>query len=92
MYPSIKNQEGPAITYETYLWPYAQEPSAVQGQIGPKLGELSMKESNCSLNPLEQGTSWVRMHNVYVTNKYCTILPYNGEKTIKVKCPERISV
>ena len=65
---------------------------AVQGQIRPKLGKLSMNESTCNLNPLEQGTIWVRMHNVYVTNKHCTILPYNGEKTVKVKCLERTSV
>ena len=62
----------------------------VQGQSGPKLGELSVKESTWILNPLRQGTRLVRIPNVYVTNKYCTILPYNGEKTIKVKCPEKI--
>ena len=44
---------------------------AVQGHRGPKLGELSMKESTWNLNPIKQGTRWVRMHNVYVS-----IVPY----------------
>ena len=42
-----KEPGSPAITYETYLWPNAQEPIvqlAVQGPSGPKIGRFVYEE------------------------------------------------
>ena len=77
-----KEPGSPTLTYQTYLWPYAQDPSAAgcSSSEGPKLEEVFRKEP--VLNPLRQGIRLVRLPNFYVTNRYRTILPNNGEKTV----------
>ena len=77
-----KEPGSPTLTYQTYLWPYAQDPSAAgcSSSEGPKLEEVFRKEP--VLNPLRQGSRLARLPNLGVTNRDRTIVRSIGEKTV----------